>query len=251
MLEAKLDENPDLMDYIQGSSPQRVEIATPTVMSAVSSRSSQEVNELRSEIATLTEKIRKLEEENGILQNKLLSKPSAFSPSSSSMTSGTAEEWKIRVEQLEKENFELRKSLLVKRKSESGHSTSRTNLFATLEEEDNEVKPAVVPTITPRTADPRELIRRRLSLNHDSPSLPDTSEPYEHPDWVKKYSDQHKRPYWRNKVMSLSEHLSSSSFLDDGQDKLDPTCRRIFRLFTSSSSGPSYSCCPWSRTRRW
>jgi hypothetical protein len=207
MLEAKLDENPDLLNYIQGTTPQRparVETAAPAATAAVPARPSQEVNELRSEIATLKEKIRKLEEENTILQNKLLSKPTTLSLAASPPTHGTAEEWKTRAEQLEKENFELRKSLLVKRKSESGHSTSRTNLFATLEEDDDEVKPAAVPaTITPRTADPRELIRRRLSLSHDSPTIPENTtatETDEHPDWVKKYSDQHKRPYWRNKV---------------------------------------------------
>jgi hypothetical protein len=177
----------------------------------------------------LKEKIRKLEEENTILQNKLLSKPTApasaapFSSPASPSARGTAEEWKTRAEQLEKENFELRKSLLVKRKSESGHSTSRTNLFATLEEDEDETKPASSASssaaalaspsvITPRTADPRELIRRRLSLNHDSQTIPDSnaasSEVDEHPDWVKKYSDQHKRPYWRNKVPSLSLSLS-------------------------------------------
>lgn len=194
-----MDENPDLFDYIQGNAPQPVARAD-----TVGPTNTKEVQTLRAEIAELKQKIRSLEEENAILQNKLLSKSTTTSslPPGSPNVYGSADEWKKRAEQLEKENFELRKSLLVKRKSESGHSTSRTNLFATVDEDEVEntnTKPAAV---TPKTADPRDLIRRRLSLNPDAITAqePTANEPGEHPDWVKKYSDQHKRPYWRNKV---------------------------------------------------
>jgi hypothetical protein len=202
MLEAKLDESPDLLNYIQGTSPKRAPRVEQT-FEPQSSVSSKEVDDLRAEVAALKEKIRRLEEENLVLQTKISSKPATPSPASpfpaavAPIAQGNVDEWKSRAEQLEKENFELRKSLLVKRKTESGHSTSRTNLFATVEEADDEKTAAVV---TPRTADPRELIRRRLSRSsHDAPDHSSISEE-EHPDWVKKYSDQHKRAYWRNKV---------------------------------------------------
>jgi hypothetical protein len=258
MLEAKLDESPELLNYIQGATPTRpvstrFESMEPKTSSG--SDNSREVEELRAEVAALKSKVQKLEDENLLLQNKLLAKPAAAAAPVSATVApvgqqGNVEEWKSRAEQLEKENFELRKSLLVKRKVESGHSTSRTNLFATVEENDDEKNAA----LTPRTADPRELIRRRLSRNYDAPDHPSSTTEDEHPDWVKKYSDQHKRAYWRNKVCPPYALLIRSLPLRStghGQDKLDSSSCRGSRPSCCSSERPSHPhpSPPWSWQR--
>lgn len=70
------------------------------------------------------------------------------------------------------------------------------------------------PHSTPsrRGSDAKDLLRKRLSIHSGSSAnlakavaeeAHDAEMTSEHPDWEKKYSDKHKRVYWRHKVMLL------------------------------------------------
>ena len=162
-MEAKLEEDPNLLGTIQGLPPPPAPAPSskPTPSSPRSTASSAEVKALKTEVTALTQRVSALETENA---------------------------------QLKVENEELRKN---------GNGGAVGVAAAPVPE----YSPARTPPTRRGSSDAKDLLRKRLSIHGSSAASmakADESEKgdlmSEHPDWEKKYSDQHKRVYWKHKV---------------------------------------------------
>ena len=119
---------------------------------------------------------------------------------------------KERVTVLEKEN-----SALVAENAElkrNGYHAGTAGVTTRAETVPAATIPSVTVTGTPPTrrgSDAKDLLRKRLSVHGgaaaasakavaDEVNAVDQGLTSEHPDWDKKYSDQHKRVYWKHKV---------------------------------------------------
>lgn len=186
----------------------------PSLLDELTATSSDIAN-LNRTIDALRKKIQELEGENIRLKKTLAEKanepPKSLSPKpsvdtlvvSSAPVAVSAEVAK-RMQELEEENASLKNALAQNNRVSDGSyapqyvgSTSpnhQTTPTLTAIRDDDDAIQRLKAKNTSSHASARRLITSQMSLASD----PDGED--EHPDWVKKYSDQHKRVYWRHKV---------------------------------------------------
>jgi len=198
-LEAKLEEDPHLLDTLEGSSG-----AIPPSNGGLKD---EEIQRLRNELTNLQLKVKSLEEENHRLKAQL--EVSAVA-ASGDPTGHSVSMWLERVEKLERENLALKKGNPGMARSRSSFATARGSFVGSADDPSSK-----------KGGDAKEVLRRRLSAtssanavfsNDDrldavtlsanllSSDKTDKDMESQHPDWIKKFSDQHKRVYWRHKV---------------------------------------------------
>lgn len=227
LLEKQLEANPDLFNTLAGLPPapapppaQPVRTSAPpsqprsapkptapaAAASVPSASNKEEINNLKAEILSLQNRIRTLEDENAALRkgSKALSLPSS-SPSlaaASLHSSRDLDDWRAKTEALERENMDLRRQLLARKASDTGGPPVSSPSFTRSET-------YAAPGSQTARIDAKDRIQRRISISQNDPraSVPkplmsqdslDDSSPQG--DWMKKFSDQHQRVYWKHKV---------------------------------------------------